>query len=144
MENLAVGLWYRVNLDNPHGKVPIVDVQKLADCLPHGSGIDGDWNIIIKRSGDVLVHGDYHAMDENGSYDGWRHFRFTLERARKMISHDLIGPCAGKTQITVRPGDINLVRWVGGGDASDYLYETCEYAISQAGLLTNRSEVITK
>src|ERR1039458_9134377 len=83
MENLTPSLWYRTWLDNATDRTPVVDVHKLADLLPHGSGIDSDWTIRVQRNGDVTVYGSYHAMNENGFYVGWRNFRFTVRKWRK-------------------------------------------------------------
>ena len=133
MSNLTPTLWYRTELDNPHDAGPIVDVNKLAECLPHGSGIDGDWRIEVKRNGDITCHGEYHAMDENGSYCGWRNFRFSIRRHRGANKiHPLGGPCAGKFQVLKVKGRIYFDTFVGGGDASDYLFDTCYFAVVDA------------
>lgn len=49
----------------------------VANELPHGSGIDCDLRFDLdKSSGNRLViHGEYHLMDENGMYDGWAAFK---------------------------------------------------------------------
>ena len=129
--NLTPGLWYRTTLENTYNRQPCVAVQVLADCLPHGSGIDGDWTIEILRDGAVRCHGEFHAMDENGFYCGWRNFRFTLRPAKKNVFHALTGPCEGKFQVTKVKGKVYLESFIGGGDAGDYLYQDVSYVLSE-------------
>lgn len=129
MENLSPSRWYRTNYDNPHNAVPVVDVHQLAELLPHGSGIDGNWRIVARKNGDLVVYGEYHAMNEHGMYCGWRNFRFTIVRVKRDVRNPLCGPCLGKTQIVHRAGDIILDVFVGGGDAKDYLYDSVYWAV---------------
>jgi len=45
----------------------LLQCKQLAELLPHGSGINGDWK--IKKIGKRFVCSNtYEAMDENGSY----------------------------------------------------------------------------
>ncbi len=135
--------YYHVRVDYANGHKPVVvDLAKLADCLPHGSGIDSDWHIKVKRTGDVVVSGEYHAMNGAGYYDGWRNFHFTLERCKRNEYKPLVGPCAGQYQVTRIRGTVYLVRWVGGGDAADYLYDTCAIAVSDALGINSISSVL--
>jgi len=124
------GAWYAVHLNVANGAKPaVVDVHKLADILPHGSGIDGGWTIEVRRNGDVCCHGEYHAMNENGMYDGWRNFRFTLAQCKQNVYQPLSGPCAGQWQVTKVKGRVYYQSFVGGGDAADYLHDTCYWAV---------------
>ena len=125
MDDLTPKLHYHTWLYNPEPAcTPCVDAQKLADCLPHGSGIDGDWNIDVNRHGDLVVYGEYHAMNEGG-YCGWVSFRFRIGRATKNEYHALSGPSAGKYQVTRRKGVVYLLSLTGGGaEHGDYLYDT--------------------
>ncbi len=63
--------------------------KSLLNALPHGSGIDADWNItlspcdnvpVVGHNGAIIAHtsghsvvcsNDYHAMDHGGAYAGW-------------------------------------------------------------------------
>lgn len=65
--NANAFVWHSAKLDY------IALAGKLADLLPHGSGIDCDWTLDVKR-GKVVASNSYHAMDEWGSYDGWADF----------------------------------------------------------------------
>ena len=53
--------------------------------LPHGSGIDYDWQIDVKENGNITCKNAYHRMDENGFYDGIFPFtvRFWLPTAKR-------------------------------------------------------------
>ncbi len=45
----------------------IEQCKQLAELLPHGSGINGDWK--IKKIGNKFIASNYYeAMDDNGSY----------------------------------------------------------------------------
>lgn len=124
--------WYHVRVDNPHGRTTaVVDIAKLAGILPHGSGIDSDWVVIVKRNGDVLIRGQYQAMNERG-YCGWRNFRFTIARCRKNEYHALTGICVGQWQVTKLKGRAYLQSFVGGGDAKDYLYDVCSCTLGDS------------
>lgn len=40
----------------------------IIDMLPHGSGINYDWHVVIKDNETILCHNCYDTMDEYGSY----------------------------------------------------------------------------
>lgn len=72
MRDLLGGkLWYKVQLDENNEDKAIVDLDALADLLPHGSGYDDDWYIDVAKCGSVLARSEFHRMDENGCYAGW-------------------------------------------------------------------------
>ncbi len=122
-------------------KLAVVDLYDLADSLPHGSGIDGNWYIQVRVNGAIGVTGEYHAMDEWGGYCGWRSFRFAIARVKANQFNLLKGPCEGQVQITQRKGDVVLTSFRGGGDAGDYLYETVSYSIEK--LLSHGSDTVS-
>ena len=153
--------WYHVYVTYTDGHRPaVVDLAQLAANLPHGSGIDADWHVHVRRNGDVCCWSEYHAMDENGFYAGWRTFRFTLARCRRTEYKVLpdawschacgkvhygsegpaVCPACKQSQLgwIVRPrvqvlkikGKVYFQTFVGGGDAGDYLYDTCYWPIS--------------
>lgn len=140
--NLSPNLWYATYLDNPHNVEPCIDVAKLADALPHGSGIDTDWHVEVFKNGNVKVSSEFHSMDESGSYSGWVPFSFRISRASRDASHCLKGPLTGKMQVTARRGDICFTLSC-RGDLGDYLHETIYFALREAGILPDlRSEII--
>jgi hypothetical protein len=51
-----------------------MNIEKLKDELPHGSGIDSDWVIEAGDNGKIYAYNSYHCMDEYGFYDGWLDF----------------------------------------------------------------------
>ena len=42
--------------------------ELIIDMLPHGSGINYDWNVVIKDNETVLCHNLYDTMNETGYY----------------------------------------------------------------------------
>lgn len=48
--------------------------------LPSGSGIDSGCTIDMENSTDnrIVINSSYHAMNENGYYDGWYDFRVVV------------------------------------------------------------------
>jgi hypothetical protein len=122
--------WYHVYVDYAEGHKPaVVDIAKLAGLLPHGSGIDGNWRIQVRRNGDVTCHGEYHAMDDGG-YTGWHNFRFTLAHCTRNEYKGLMGPCAGMWQVARIKGQVYFGAFVGGGENRDYLYDTCYWPMA--------------
>jgi hypothetical protein len=111
----------RLSADN-QSRSACIDVIKLAEMLPHGSGIDGDWYIHIRKNGDVQVTGEYHQMNESG-YNGWRTFRFTFTRAVRNTYHALTGPSEGKYQVLLVKGKVYMNPVRGAGEHNDYLTE---------------------
>ena len=59
------------------------EIEKIRKILPHGSGINGDWKISVKK--DVVVcKNEYDRMNEVGMYDGVFPFsvRYTKDDAK--------------------------------------------------------------
>jgi hypothetical protein len=68
--------------------------EAVMDELPHGSGIDGTWQIVRHR-GPIVVYGNgYHYMTEHGFYDGWIDFEVVYSvvdgvgKFRRLICHE--------------------------------------------------------
>ena len=55
-----------------------IDPELFIEELPHGSGIDYNWEYIEHRNGKVTFKNWYHSMDEWGGYDGIMPFKFTV------------------------------------------------------------------
>jgi hypothetical protein len=99
----------------------------------------------VKRNGDVSVVGEYHAMNENGYYCGWRSFRAMITKCRKQETVKLTGPMEGKWQVTRVKGRAYLTGFIGGGDAEDYLYDVVSSSLGddmgieaiESGLVVN-------
>lgn len=73
-ERLARGRKFHVSIDG----------DKLKDCLPHGSGIDGDWTIEVSEDGlSAECYNSFHRMNENGYYCGWIDFRAIIRIVTK-------------------------------------------------------------
>jgi len=106
MKRISCG-YYHIDVAGDE-QIACVDIAKLADLLPHGSGIDSDYLIGIHDDGNVTITTDYHAIDENGVYDGWRHITLRIFRHTTRETRNLIGPCAGMTQILHDIGDVDF------------------------------------
>ena len=52
-------------------------IHQLEILLPHVSGIDTGCRINLDKSkpNKIIIHSHYHAMNENGFYDGWYGFK---------------------------------------------------------------------
>lgn len=122
--------WYHVWITYAVGHKPaVVDIEQLAEILPHGSGIDADWRVHVRITGDVVCTSEYHAMDESG-YTDWRRFKFVLARAKRNEYVALKGPGVGQYQITRVKGNVYFQSFTGGGDARDYLHDTCYWPVA--------------
>lgn len=54
-------------------------MEILVDLLPHGSGIDCKWEVSRPKNGRfVYFHNSYHAMNENGYYEGYQDFSVVI------------------------------------------------------------------
>ncbi len=51
----------------------VIDLKILEEVLPHGSGIDCDWEI-EQKGNYVYCRNSFHCMNYNGYYDGYADF----------------------------------------------------------------------
>jgi hypothetical protein len=98
-------LWYE-----KHGEV----VSALVEELPHGSGIDGTNAIDSCTDSKLVLAGQYHALNENGYYDGWYDFRVVVKAS---LVHGVL------VEVTGRFGKYQ--------DVKDYLAEIFQYALTR-------------
>ena len=63
------------------GRVKAITVD-VENALPHGSGIDADWNVERQVNGAMVAYNGYHCMDEYGGYAGWAWFTVKIYRIR--------------------------------------------------------------
>ncbi len=120
------GAWYAVYLDGDASRA-VVDVHAVSKALPHGSGLDTDWHITVRRNGDLALATELHTMDKHGCYSGWRTVRASVKRVRAEVRHQL--GSGGYYQVTNRLGDIVLAVAT-RGDLGDCLYETLYDALA--------------
>jgi len=136
-----------VNGDEERAVVSRAAIATIAERLPHGSGIDGDWAIDILGNGNLIISSSYHAMDDDGFYDGWADFSVRVYKAKMDETHELRGPCAGQIQITARKGDI-MVSAVRGARRNginmaivrEYLDDVLDDVFD--GIETRRNEIV--
>jgi hypothetical protein len=126
-----------------------VSLLELAEELPHGSGIDCQWSVVFPVNplfrGNFYFHNEYHAMNENGMYDGYYSFKVTLFRHKRDEKHALCGPCAGKVQVTHRKGDLDFkVTGIRGKyhDALEWIHEGVYLAWEKYGIGKMRNEQV--
>ena len=88
----------------------------VLNYLPSGSGIDTGCQIDLDASNGnkLVIHSSYHAMNENGMYDGW--YDFTVEVTPSLhLGFEL--------KITGKFGRYQ--------DVKDYLYQAFDAALSE-------------
>src|SRR3972149_8709101 len=69
-------------------------INELLNELPHGSGLDGNWELDYAKSSNtqLVLHMEYHCMNENGYYDGWVHFTLKVKASLQFdIDLSIIG-----------------------------------------------------
>jgi len=64
--------------DDLHKK-NLLTVEAVKDSLPHGSGINGDWNI-YEKDGKIIAENYYDTMDEMGFYDRPAYFKLVIDK----------------------------------------------------------------
>ncbi len=86
----------------------------VREYLPHGSGIDSGCQIDLDKSNDnrLVICSEYHAMNENGYYDGWYGFHVTVKPSLQF---------GFNLKITGNMGKYN--------DVKDYLYDVFDFAL---------------
>lgn len=71
------------NIDNIQEEIK----QLLIKTLPHGSGIDCDWEFIFHKNGNIDCKNSFHAMNENGYYVKWIPITIKFYRFKRNIYH---------------------------------------------------------
>lgn len=125
-------------------------IAHLIDSLPHGSGIDYDWQSSVLKNGNVVLSNSFHGMNDGGMYDGNQDFSVILFCHQSDKLHPLCGPCAGQVQVLARAGDVDFKIVNNGGQSrkswayglKDYLYETIGYALSEINIGKTGNEII--
>lgn len=116
-----------------------ITLKEIAEELPHGSGIDCDWNAewVDKDHLRARFYNSWHAMDERGGYCGFYDFSVEIFVHKKPIWRELKGPCVGQSQCIAWPGDIGI-KVVGPRGSrrclegvGDYIHETVEIALME-------------
>jgi len=70
--------FYNVHVANTHDVEPCcMPLHILADKLPHGAGIDGNWYIQVLKNGNLVLRSEYHVMID-GYYTKWESFSFRI------------------------------------------------------------------
>jgi len=132
MRTIPVG-HYKVFVEERGSRAPVVDLDWLANALPHGSGIDGDYHLTVNKNGTVMVRGEYHRMNENGFYDGWVPFRFVIRRVEKPFLSEttLRGPFAGYAQRKGKRGEVYTTELRARRELVEYLQNEVDDALAE-------------
>ena len=72
---------YKIKNPKPKEKIESRDIylEKLKEKLPHGSGINGDWNIYYDKK-NIVATNIYSAMNEAGYYDADIPFKLIIPK----------------------------------------------------------------
>ena len=66
--------------DNKYLTLDITNTDnKKTTMLPHGSGIDVDYNIENKKD-KYIIHNSYHYMNDVGFYMGWIDYKIVMSK----------------------------------------------------------------
>ena len=109
---------------------PAIDLDALKDVLPHGSGIDADWEFRENADGSVRCFNAWHAMNEHGYYCGWIPFGFSV---RIEDGKAVAGPVRGGFKRASR-ASLYL------DDLADVIGEQVDYALMEAGSSVLKSQ----
>lgn len=90
-------------------------MYEMIEELPHGSGIDGETRFSIEKStpNKLVIHIEYHCMDDNGMYAGWYPYKIIVTPS---LQNDFDLRIVGKD-------NPNMVK--------EYLYEVFQDAFSE-------------
>ena len=93
----------------------------IVDALPHGSGIDCDWNGYVTKHY-VSFTNAFHCMDENGMYDGYADFTVKLP---------LVDGCLLWDEFTIEFNGRQSGYLATKYDLREYLLDTIYYELSE-------------
>ena len=81
--------------------------ELLIEILPHGSGIDYDWDIHFCENKVIECYNYFHYMDSYGGYKGVTPIKVRIFQHKNTITNKLKGIFTGKVQIIAKKGDID-------------------------------------
>ncbi len=113
-------------------KLETININRLINRLPHGSGIDSDWELTTLQNGKVRCENFFHAMDEHGGYVGYMPFSFTVVLVYSVGGYVLVVS-------NIRCNENRLKAFYG---LRDYLTETIDHTLSlveATGLLQTKT-----
>jgi len=116
-------------------------IEDPNNMLPHGSGIDCDWEVKQCKNGRIICQNYFHKMDEWGGYCGFVGFKVEIFKYKTTEYNMLKGPCEGRVQVLCRPNDIDYKITCSNPILKEVLYS--EVSNSRVtGYMTNRNETI--
>ena len=110
--------------------------EAMLACLPHGSGLDGDWAIDWEqtRENRIVLRIPYHHMDSNGYYCGWSDLRFVIRPSLLFgVQLSLTGTGRGNSDLADCLHESVLVALQAEHDSAEFAATEAECAGSKAG-----------
>ncbi len=100
------------NLRSKHLQTPSTVNFLVSEYLPHGSGIDGKIAVDLTKSNEkkIVIDFEYHCMDGNGYYCGWRNYTV------------IVTPSFTGIEIRITGRDFN--------DVKEYFYQIFEASLN--------------
>lgn len=107
-------------------KITEQELEIIENLLPHGSGINGTWQLTLLKNGKVLASNCFDAMNEVGMYCHYYDFTLTIEHIPTQGKYIII---PGKYEITRLNFHGQKENACCGYGLKDYIFETCDYAL---------------
>jgi len=78
-QNGELFVWW-MRRSHPNKSSLTLNIEKLCESLPHGSGLDGKCEFQPENSNPekLVFFFEFHHMNENGYYDGWTEHNLTI------------------------------------------------------------------
>jgi len=105
--------------------------ELLIMILPHGSGIDCNWEFTFYTNGNIDCLNSFHVMNNNGYYVKWISIKIKFFRYKKNIYHPYRIDKKDKYSIKEKRGEIDYKIFAPRNDyyvynLQDYLYQTMD------------------
>lgn len=78
---------YRIEINDNIDNIKEEIKQLLINTLPHGSGIDCDWEFIFHNNGNIDCKNSFHVINNNGYYVKWISITIKFYRFKRNIYH---------------------------------------------------------
>lgn len=80
---VSEGFTVRVNITDDYFQDTDFE-EHLMEILPHGSGIDCDWEFSEQKDGKIVCKNSWHLMNEDGYYIGYIDFSIRFHRTKPL------------------------------------------------------------
>ena len=102
-------------------------IEAIKDKLPHGSGIDCDWNIQLQKTNYArfVCKNSFHCMDEYGGYCHWQDFTVIVDWKWSKQTHTDHPEHSFVLDRLEFNGRLHACAW----GLREYLYDTLVYSL---------------